>query len=124
QPMYALADAINDAFREFAPEYITPPEKAVYRFYRDTRFSKDKTPYKDHIAANFIRAGLARHSGAGYYFSISHKEIGIGGGVYMPEPESLLAIRNHLAENHEEFRAITGARSLTRLFGPMQGEAL
>jgi uncharacterized protein (TIGR02453 family) len=124
QPMYALVDAVNAALAEFAPEYVTPPEKAVYRFYRDTRFSKDKTPYKDHIAASFPRKGMPRHAGAGYYFSVSHKEIGIGGGVYMPLPESLLAIRNHLAGNHEEFRGILKSRSLKRLFGEMQGEAL
>ena len=39
--------------KRFAPDYVTDPAKAVYRFYRDTRFSKDKTPYKDHIAASF-----------------------------------------------------------------------
>ena len=39
--------------REFAPAYVTDPDKAIYRIYRDTRFSKDKTPYKDHIGASF-----------------------------------------------------------------------
>ena len=41
----------------FAPDYVAEPAKAIYRIYRDTRFSKDKTPYKTHIAAIFPRRG-------------------------------------------------------------------
>src|SRR6478609_9290981 len=55
QPMWALVESVNASMKSFAPEYITDPGKAIYRFYRDTRFSKDKTPYKDHIAASFGR---------------------------------------------------------------------
>jgi uncharacterized protein (TIGR02453 family) len=122
QPMRELVGAVNSAMRSFAPEYATDPDKAIYRIYRDTRFSKDKTPYKDHIAASFSRRG--DKAGAGYYFAISHKEVAIGGGIYMPEPQTLLAIRQHLAERHEEFRKIAAARAVRRLFTAVQGEQL
>jgi uncharacterized protein (TIGR02453 family) len=122
QPMRELVGAVNTAMRRFAPEYATDPDKAIYRIYRDTRFSKDKTPYKDHIAASFSRRG--DKTGAGFYFAISHKEVAIGGGLYMPEAEALLAIRQHLAERHEEFRKIAGARAVRRLFAEVQGEQL
>src|ERR1035437_10215525 len=108
--------------RRFAPEDATDPDKAIYRIYRDTRFSKDKTPYKDHIAASFSRRG--DKAGAGFYFAVSHKEVAIGGGLYMPEPEALLAIRQHLAERHAEFRKIAGARAVRQLFVEVQGEKL
>lgn len=122
QPMRELVGAVNAAMRSFAPEYATDPDKAIYRIYRDTRFSKDKTPYKDHIAASFPRRG--DKAGAGYYFAVSDKEVAIGGGIYMPEPETLLALRQHLAERHEEFRKIAGARAVRRLFAAVQGEQL
>ena len=122
QPMRELVGAVNSAMRGFAPDYVTDPDKAIYRIYRDTRFSKDKTPYKDHIAASFSRRG--DKAGAGYYFSVSHKEVGIGGGLYMPEPTALLAIRQHLAQRHEEFRKIAGARAVRQLFVEVQGEKL
>ncbi len=48
----------------------------------------------------------------------------MGGGVYMPPPETLLAIRNYLANHHEEFRRITGSRTVRRLLGEVQGEQL
>ena len=68
QPMHELVGQVNAALRTFAPEYVTDPSKAVYRFYRDTRFSKDKTPYKDHIAASFYHRALMGQGAAGFYF--------------------------------------------------------
>jgi uncharacterized protein (TIGR02453 family) len=114
--------AVNSAMKSFAPDYVTDPDKAIYRIYRDTRFSKDKTPYKDHIAASFSRRG--DKTGAGYYFAVSHKEVAIGGGIYMPEPETLRAMRQHLAGHHQQFRKIAAARAVRQLFTTVQGEQL
>ena len=124
QPMRSLVEALNGELRKFAPAYVTDPEKAIYRIYRDTRFSKDKTPYKDHIAASFHHRATASHGDAGYYVAMSHKETAIGGGIYMPDPSALLAIRNHIAEHHQELRKILKARAVKELFGGMQGEQL
>jgi len=124
RPMRELVDALNAELRRFSPEYVTDPDKAIYRIYRDTRFSKDKTPYKDHIAASFHRHGNVPHSDAGYYVAVSHKEVAVGGGVYMPEPEVLLSIREHIAGRHQEFRKILAARGVKRLLGELQGEQL
>lgn len=124
RPMLELVRAINAALERFAPDHVTEPERAVYRFYRDTRFSADKSPYKDRIAATFPRRGLARHQGASYYFSVSDKQVAAGGGVYMPLPETLTAMRRRIAEHPEEFRRLISARPLRTLYGEMQGEQL
>jgi uncharacterized protein (TIGR02453 family) len=123
-PMLELVTAVMRALDEFAPHYVRDPNKAIFRIYRDTRFSKDKTPYKTHIAAVFPRRGAEKDPGSGYYFSVSGEEVAIGGGVYMPPPESLLAIRRYLAEHYEEFRKITAGRKVRRLFGEMTGASL
>jgi len=115
RPMRELVEALNAELRRFAPEYVTDPDKAIYRIYRDTRFSKDKTPYKDHIAASFRRRGTGPHQDGGYYLHVSHKEVAIGGGVYMPEPAALLAIRQHIEQHHREFRKILAARAVGRV---------
>jgi uncharacterized protein (TIGR02453 family) len=125
QPMYELVEAVNAEMRRFAPDYMTDPAKAVYRFYRDTRFSKDKSPYKDHIAASFRHRHLGCEGiSAGFYFAVSHKELAVGGGVYMPPPETLRAIRRQLADRHREFRKIVAAKQVRALLGEMQGEQL
>ena len=123
QPMHELVAALNQAMAGFAPEYVTDPAKAVFRIYRDTRFSKDKKPYKEHMAANFHACGMAQGHG-GFYCAISHKEVAIGGGIYMPEPSVLLAIRNHIAENHAEVRRILATARVRRLLGELQGSQL
>ena len=125
RPMWELVEALNASMKAFAPDYVTDPAKAIFRFYRDTRFSKDKSPYKQQIAASFPRRGLpGLPGGAGYYVAVSHKNVAIGGGVYMPAPETLLAIRNHIAGRHAEFRRITGTSAVQRLFGGVDGEQL
>lgn len=123
-PMLELAGALNTALLRFAPDYVTEPERALYRFYRDTRFSGDKTPYKDHIAATFPRRGLARHEGGSFYFQISDKMVSVGGGIYLAPPETLAAFRHHIARHHLEFRRIAASRPLARLFGEVAGDRL
>jgi uncharacterized protein (TIGR02453 family) len=124
QPMRELVEQVNHALAGFAPDYVTEPDKAIYRIYRDTRFSNDKTPYKGHIAASFHRRAATSHADAGYYFAVSHQEVAIGGGIYMPEPQALLAIRNHIAERHQELRKILANRAVKRLLGDLQGDQL
>jgi len=124
QPMRELVAALNQALTGFAPEYATDPEKAIFRIYRDVRFSKDKKPYKEHIAASFPLRGGMSHGHGGFYLSVSHKEVAVGGGVYMPEPAALLAIRNHIAEKHGELRRLLASPKVRRLLGELQGEQL
>ena len=124
QPMRDLVGALNAGLRSFAPEFVTDPDKAIYRIYRDTRFSKDKTPYKDHIAASFYRHGGTGHGSGGFYCAISHKEVAVGGGVYLPDPTTLAAIRNHIALHHQELRRILRAKAVRTLLGDLQGEQL
>src|ERR1700709_527546 len=61
RPMLELIALINDDLRRLAVYYVTEPAKALYRIHRDTRFSKDKTPYKDHLGAMFPRQGLSKN---------------------------------------------------------------
>ena len=123
-PMVELVTELNRAMMDFAPDYVTDAHKAIYRIYRDTRFSPDKTPYKTQIAASFSRRGMEKHGAAGYYFAISHKGVAVGGGIYMPPPETLLAVRTHIAERHAEFRRLAASSATKRLFGAVQGEQL
>jgi uncharacterized protein (TIGR02453 family) len=72
-------------------------KKAMFRIYRDTRFSKDKTPYKTHFSAA-IRDRAKRGLEPGYYFEIDHKGVLlVGGGIYRPEPPILARIRRHIS---------------------------
>ena len=121
-PMVQLVDGLNRQLARFAPQHMNDPNKAIYRFYRDTRFSADKSPYKDHIAAIFPVRGQAKHVSAGFYIGISHDGVEVAGGIYMPGQPELLAIRTWLAENHAGFRK--KARGPEKLMGKLYGSSL
>ena len=124
-PMVELVSAINEDLRSFAVDYVAPvPAKALYRIYRDTRFSKDKTPYKTHVGATFHRRGLSRTTCAGFYVGVSHKCVEVAGGMYMPGPEELSAVRDAIAEEPGAFLKLLNDRRLTKTMGPLRGERL
>jgi uncharacterized protein (TIGR02453 family) len=124
EPMLRLIGEVNEAMAEFAPMHVRPPQKIMMRIYRDIRFAKDKRPYKTHVSAWWVRDGLQKTSGAGFYFHVSPEETVIAAGVYMPEREQLLAIRRYLAEHHEEFQRLMKGKKLRSLMKENDGHAL
>jgi uncharacterized protein (TIGR02453 family) len=124
QPMTAIVERLALDFRAFAPELVASPKVSMYRIYRDTRFSENKTPYKTHIAAVFPTRGLLKHEGAGVYFHVSPDEVWIGGGMYSPDGPQLLAVREHLAANLRTLRAIVESPGFRKHFGALEGEKL
>jgi uncharacterized protein (TIGR02453 family) len=124
QPMLELVSCLNEEFARFAPEYITPPQKALYRIYRDTRFSKDKTPYKTHVSAIFPRHTAVKREGSVFYFHFTEKELLVFGGVWGPERDELLAYRTLLQEQYQELQALLEDKKVKRLLGELQGAQL
>ena len=114
EPMIAIVERLAADFRSFAPELVASPKISMYRIYRDTRFSENKAPYKTHVAAVFPTRGLPKHEGAGLYFHVSPDEVWIGGGMYMPQPQQLLAVREHIAANVRQLRAIVESPAFRR----------
>ena len=123
-PMLQLIELLNGDLRGISADHVTEPKKALFRIYRDTRFSRDKSPYKPHIAAQFPPNGMPRHTGAGFYFHVSHRGIEIAGGMYMPGPEDLAAVRRVISENLAAWRKLVEAKNVTRKLGTIQGESL
>jgi uncharacterized protein (TIGR02453 family) len=123
-PMIQLVTALHGAMAGFAPEYVQDPAKAVMRIYRDTRFSKNKTPYKTYVAAALRRRGLSKDGSGCFYFHFDEKELLIAAGVYAPMPDELRAIREHLSGRHAEFKKLANAPKLKTLLGELQGQSL
>ncbi len=123
-PMLAVIDEVNHGLADFAPDHVRQPHKAMMRIYRDTRFAADKRPYKTNVAAWWIRAGLEKTSGGGFYFHVSATETVIAAGIYMPTKEQLLAIRRHIEKHHAEFRALLADRKLRAKMSELEGDQL
>ena len=90
----------------------------LYRFYRDTRFSKDKTPYKTHMGVYICPKGK-KSMWAGYYFHIEPESDYLGShmlccGAYMPDNEMLKVLREDIFTNGEEYvKAVKQAKHFT-----------
>lgn len=123
-PMHEFVVAIGEDLEKFASGFQTDPKKAIYRIYRDIRFSNDKRPYKTHIAATFFPKGAEKHAAAGYYFHVAADQVFVGGGAYMPWAKELYAIRKRLSKDAANYRKLTGAAAFQQLFGDVQGERL
>ncbi len=123
-PMADLVLELGLTLQASEPELIVDPKRALFRIYRDVRFSADKRPYKTNMAARFHFRGMPKDVGAGLYFHIEPAEVVVAGGVYMPAPETLRILRRHIADNWEDLQAVTNQRTFRKLFGALQGERL
>ncbi len=123
-PMLAIVERLARDLHAMAPEIVVDPKTAIYRIYRDTRFSENKTPYKTHIAAVFPWRGLAKHEGAGLYFHVSPDEVWMGGGMYAPQTQQLQAVREHIAGNVGRLRSLVESPGFRRHVGRLEGEQL
>jgi uncharacterized protein (TIGR02453 family) len=124
EPMLAIIRKVTDAMTSFAPSFVRPAEKCLFRIYRDTRFSNNKLPYKTHVAAWWSHQGMEKTSGAGYYFHVSAKEVIVAAGAYMPEKDQLAAIRHWLLDHHVEFRKLLQKPAVRSTFTEFEGAAL
>lgn len=101
----------------------TPSGKSsMHRIYRDTRFSKDKTPYKGNWSGGFKRATKYRRGG--YYFHIEPGNSFVAGGFWAPNTQDLKRIRDDIAFDPEPLRKIINSKPFMATFGTLQGEQL
>jgi uncharacterized protein (TIGR02453 family) len=124
EPMIAVIERLAQDFQAFAPDLLATPQASLYRIYRDTRFSDDKTPLKTHVAAVFPHRALPKHEGAGLYFHIALDGVWAGGGMYAPQTTQLARVREHVAANHRRLRAIVESPSFKKRVGAIEGEKL
>ncbi len=123
-PILAFASVLSDSIATFAPDYATPPEKAVQRIYRDVRFSADKTPYRTELGILFTHRSLGKKAGSGVYVSIGAESSRVAGGLYQADTPGLYAVRQHLADHYAEFQKLLSAKPIREAFGTMTGESL
>ena len=122
-PMQCLIASLISPMKKYVPEIDVNPKRNMFRIYRDTRFSKNKTPYKTHVAAVFHLKGHWQQS-AGYYVHIEPGNIYVGGGIYMPDSNQLKLIRRAIGEQSMEFNSIVDSKLFKKRFGTLEGDKL
>lgn len=94
---------------------IVKAKDCLFRINRDIRFSKDKSPYKTNFGASMNREGK-KSPGPGYYLHIEPGNSFLAGGVYMPPPDQLAAIRQEIDYNLNEFQKIISAKEFNKYY--------
>jgi uncharacterized protein (TIGR02453 family) len=123
-PMVAVVERLAGDFRRFAPEIVASPKTSLYRIYRDTRFSDDKTPLKIQVSASFRWKGLEKGEGAGLYLEIHPQWVWMGGGFWAPPAPQLVRIREHIGTTWPEIHRIATSRGFRQVLGRLDGEKL
>lgn len=113
-PYYAFIEALAPTALEIDPLMEVRPSKVLSRIFRDTRFSKDKSPYRDHHWIAFRHQGEPRDKSLMFWFEIRMDHVSWGLGFWgenrpaldvlrkrmLAKPDELLTLSDHLSANH------------------------
>lgn len=113
-----LIEAMSPHFESLA---ITPKE-AIFRIYRDVRFSKNKAPYKVQVSALVNPGGRKAMTMPGIYLEITPDHFRVYSGMYMLDSKQLKNLRFHITHNLEEFAALIADKKFLEVFGEIRGE--
>jgi len=129
EPLEAMCSDLGDELASRGVPLRADPKSSPFRIYRDTRFSKDKTPYKTNVAASFPWVGdggatsegqSERHGGG--YFHMSVEGSYIGGGMWHPEPARLAAYRKAIDEDPDTALGALQDPVFLARFEPVHGD--
>ncbi len=125
-PALNYISAMSAPLDKISRQFNAVPKRiggSLMRIYRDTRFSKDKTPYKTNIGIHFRhRLGKDMHA-PGYYVHIDPNEIFIGIGTWHPPSDALLKIREYIVEYPKKWLAACDDKQFKKEFD-LYGEKL
>ena len=102
EPMLGFISAFAEPLHEISPQFVADPRPSggsMFRIYRDVRFSRDKSPYKEHAAAQFRhREGRDVHA-PGFYLHLEPGKVFMGSGLWHPAGPTLTAIRTAIVDD-------------------------
>lgn len=125
-PISAFIVDIAPGLKKISSHYVANPKPhggSMFRIYRDTRFSKDKTPYKTHAGVQFRHeAGKDAHA-PGFYLHLAPEGVFFGGGVWLPPNPVLNRVRDHIVDNARSWSRIRNDKRVVSS-GGIRGDSL
>ncbi len=126
EPALQFISDFEKPLKKISPHFVADPRGnggSLFRIYRDTRFSKDKTPYKTNTGMQF-RHEMAKDAHApGFYLHLEPGACFMGVGLWRPEPKVAQTIRDWIADEPTRWKRATRATRFTETF-EMGGESL
>lgn len=118
--------SMHDPLQQIAPHFTAVPKRmggSLMRVYRDTRFSKNKAPYKTNIGIQFRHEQAKDVHAPGYYVHVDPEQVFVGVGLWHPEPAALAAIRETISVKHAEWLRARDDKAFQRHFS-LGGQSL
>ena len=125
-PALRFIERMQTPLEEIAPHFLAVPKRvggSLMRVYRDTRFSKDKTPYKTNVGIQFRHEQAKDVHSPGYYLHIDPNEVFVGVGMWRPPADALAAIRARISDRPKVWLAARDEKRFRRHFD-LAGESL
>lgn len=122
EPFEAFVDAVIKRVGEHDERVKLPVKDSLFRINRDIRFSKDKRPYKSHMAAVISRSGRRDMQVPGIYIQAGAGQMMIAGGLYQPDRDQLIAVRRGLVEKPGQLEKLLEGKKFKEYFGGLRGD--
>lgn len=127
RPVQQFIVAVGEFLPSISPALLASPKRvggSMFRIYRDTRFSRDKRPYKENVGCQFRHHRAHGAHSPGFYVHLAPDEVFVGGGLWKPESTSLGRVRQAIHDSPESWKEVVTNKSFSRYFGMLQGESL
>jgi len=125
-PALAFIQAMQEPLAEISPHFVAQATRvggSLMRIYRDTRFAKEKTPYKTNIGIQFRHEQAKDVHSPGFYVHVDPQQVFLGVGMWRPDAVPLHAIRTRIAARPAEWRRCIGDAEFRRYF-ELAGDSL
>ncbi len=123
EPFKSFVETLISEMGDLIPGMEFLEAKAcIFRIYRDIRFSKDKTPYKEHVSAAIVSGGRKEMIKPGMYLQISSNEMRLYSGCYQADKNQLRAIRSAIAYDIPGFQKMVKNKKFVAEYGEIRGE--
>lgn len=105
-PFYAFIEAMAPYMLEIDEDMEVRPAKCLSRINRDTRFSHDKSPYRDHLWVAFRKAAMGKDGVPFFWFEVSPENVTWGLGIWGENREIMDAMRRRMAAHPDDYLRI------------------
>lgn len=122
EPALRLIEDFGPHLKKLSPHFMATP-RSLFRIYRDTRFSKDKTPYKTATGIHFRHDQAKDAYAPGFYFHVEPGEVFVALGIWHPQSPALRMIRDHIVEDPAGWKRASRGKRFTESF-TLEGESL
>ncbi|MBU2494100.1 MAG: DUF2461 domain-containing protein [Bacteroidetes bacterium] len=122
EPFFNFIDEMITRINMDDPSVTIEPKDAIFRIYKDVRFSKDKSPYKTQASAVISPGGRKDLVYPGMYIEINHIDFKIYGGLYQLDKNQLQAVREHITANLLKFSKLLNDKKFKTTYGEISGE--